>query len=204
MKRKNTTYLILIIILLLFLIHAGSYSQENNRSQTVKKYLRYGSFHIWDGFKEIVILKFFITNNEKVENKYIGFNIDIQLIHAQRKTLPDLVNRDFNIYKKAKKYQKLFQRKLNINGYYAVITGINYNGVAAKSSYSEICYIVIPEKIIKIKASGYKAFFMNGKDLWKEFYGSYRFDASNNYKTNFGSFKVISGMNDMVTYTVCL
>ena len=155
--------------------------------------LRYGTYKIWDGFKEHVDYSFNIKN----ELNNIFYTITINKISSE--SSKEVLNRIVHeIKSKNEIFHEYPQPPEVIYGLNAEIVRVNYK---EKSSFSdletkEIVLLANGKEVIAIVCYTFDQFFNNGLPIWQAFYRSFRTDHSQPYKLKFGSFVPPAGMED--------
>ncbi|MCL1910727.1 MAG: hypothetical protein FWG13_00775 [Leptospirales bacterium] len=195
-------------LLLIFLLLTGCASsfKGESRGNTMKRYLRYCTYEIWEGFEERLDYEFIIIPEN---GGYIS--IDLEELPKTDK-LDNLI--DLNIaehkaelkkYKKDKYFSDVQRNNIKIDGNPAVVVSYEFNEVYSKKERDfsrfleriENCYIKLKDKTLLLKGSTIvRSYNKIVKDLWEEFYKSYKADDSQGFKTNLGSFKWVNGFKD--------
>ena len=173
----------------------------------MKRYLHYCTYEIWDGFKENLGYKFKIITADG-EN-YIKIRVK-ELPKTDK--LDNLIDLDIAKHKaELKKYKKdeyfgeVYREKIKIGNNPAVIVSYEFNEMCKKDERDfnkflekrENCYIKLKDKTLLLEGSTYtKRYNKAVKDLWEEFYNSYKEDDSQAFRTNYGSFKWVNGLKD--------
>ena len=210
---------LLLALLLLAGCTSGSFKGES-RGNTMKRYLHYCTYEIWDGFKEFINYEFSIIedvshmNIEDINFRNINYiNISLEEFPPKDK-LDELI--DFEITKhkaELKKYRKdeyfseISREKIKIGDNSAVVVSYEFNEACKKGESDfnyylqkvENCYIKLKDKAVVIKGKTFSETYKGIQPLWEEFYRSYKSDMSQTLKTNYGSFKWVKGLKDNST-----
>ncbi|MCL1864760.1 MAG: hypothetical protein FWF73_03000 [Spirochaetes bacterium] len=196
---------LLLIFFLLTGCTSGSFKGES-RGNTMKRYLHYCTYEIWDGFKEYLDYRFMITPKG-------GGYISIMLKELPKTDkLDNLIDLDIAKHKaELKKYEydeyfgEVHREKIKIGNNPAVIVSYEFNKRRKKGEKdfneylrkAENCYIKLKDKTLLLEGSTFtKSYNKTVKDLWEEFYKSYKEDDSQAFRTNYGSFKWVNGLKD--------
>jgi hypothetical protein len=206
-NRKNIILLLCTSLILLFIINIlssnisrdiKSYFNGTSRGKTVKKYLRYGSYDIWEKFNVEYRYNFHVLKEEEDRDKSIGFFIRMNLSkfpggNITKEFLETIMRNDINeVNRNNAEFVDMFRKEISLDGNYAIVAGYKFEG----NEIAELCYIRNANQIIKLKADSLTPYFLNGKHIWEAFYKSYRKDLSQNYKTDFGSFMITEYCNE--------
>jgi hypothetical protein len=180
------------------------FKKGTNRGTTVKQYIRYGSFDIWEHFQMSERYMFGIKDLRDKDN--LGdVGITITVINRDEKTLHMIVEKDIAEQKEKWKkdeapYMKFEKKKeLTIQGNSAQLVHCEGSIEEKGSRYFnesiemyETCFIVISgNRVLKIKLDSFVHLYKPVKHLWEEFYTSFRTDHSQAYKITYGSFKLV-------------
>ncbi len=204
MKKYKIITVLSILILSGCLTKSDVSLKSESRGNTMKKYLHYCTYEIWDGFREDIRYNFVVVND-------INY-IDI-LLYEQPKTdkLDELIDIDILKHKvelKEKREDKYFgevnRKKIKVGDYPAVLVSYEINQVCKKGESDfkdylriiENCFIKLKDKTVVIKGNSFFGRFEPIKPLWEEFFMSYKPDQSQKLKTNYGSFKWVDGLQD--------
>ena len=173
----------------------------------MKRYLHYCTYEIWDGFKEYLDYKFKIVTEDRenylniiLEERPKTDNLDklIDLDIAKHKA-------ELKKYKKDEYFGEVYREKIKIGNNNAVIVSYEFNTNRKKDEEGfkfylkkvENCYIKLKDKTLLLEGSTYtKRYNKAVKDLWEEFYNSYKEDDSQAFRTNYGSFKWVNCLKD--------
>ena len=194
-----------LILLFLTGCTSGSFKGES-RGNTMKRYLHYCTYEVWDGFKEKLNYRFLI-------NPEGGGYIEINLKELPKTDkLDKLIDLDITKHKaeliesrKDEYFGEVHREKIKIRDNPAIVVSYDFNEVCKKDEKGfnaylekrENCYIKLKDKTLVIKGSTYsKRYNETVKDLWEEFYKSYKEDDSQVFRTNYGSFKWVKGLID--------
>ena len=204
---KNKWYILTMqLILLLSLMGCmGLLSKDESRGNTVKRYLHYCSYEIWDGFREFINYKFSLCVNE-------SYIMDIKLEELPKTDkLNELINVEIMKHKaklKENREDKYFgevrRNNIKIGDNPAVVVSYEFNRIYKKGESNfnfflkrvENCYIKLKDKIVVIRGDTLSRLSKEAQPLFEEFYKSYRPDLSQAFKTNYGSFKWVNGLED--------
>ena len=172
----------------------------------MKRYLHYCTYEIWDGFRENLNYRFKIILKS---GGYIKISLEER---PKTDKLDRLIDLDIAKHKaKLKKSRKdeyfgeVHRENLKIGNNPAVVVSYEFNELSKKGEKDfneylekrENCYIKLKDKILILEGSTYtKSFNKTVKDLWEEFYKSYKEDDSQAFRTNYGSFKWVNGLKD--------
>ena len=185
---------------------SGSFKGES-RGNTVKRYLHYCTYEIWDGFKEYLNYRFMISPKD-------GGYIEIVLEELPKTdNLDKLIDLDIAKHKAELKknrgdehfFGEVYREKIKIGDNSAIVISYEFNDRRKKGKEGfnfflqriENCYVKLKDKTLLLNGSTYtKDFDKTVKGLWEEFYKSYREDDSQAFKTNYGSFKWVNGLED--------
>jgi len=196
---------LLLLLLVLTACTTGSFKGES-RGNTMKRYLHYCTYEIWDGFIEDLNYSFVIQTER-------GPYIDIRLEELPKTDkLDKLIDLDIAKHKaelKRLKEDKYFgevhREKINIGDNSAIVISYEFSVVRKKGEEDfndslrriESCYIKLKDKTLVIKGSTFlKSYDKTVRDLWGKFYKSFREDDSQRFRTNYGSFKWVRGLED--------
>ena len=196
---------LLLAFLLLTGCTSGSFKGES-RGNTMKRYLHYCTYEIWDGFKESLDYRFEI---EAKNGNYISIALKE---FPKTDKLDNLIDLDIAKHKaELKKYEydeyfgEVHREKIKIGNNSAVMVSYEFNKVRKKGEKdfnkylrrAENCYIKLKDKTLLLEGHTFaKRYDETIKDLWEEFYKSYKDDDSQAFRTNLGSFKWVDGLKD--------
>ncbi len=197
---------LLFLLLVLTACTTGSFKGES-RGNTMKRYLHYCTYEIWDGFKESLNYSFAITTKE---GPYIRIRLE-ELPQVDK--LDKLIDLDITKHKaelissRKDKYffGEVHKENIKIGDNSAVVVSYEFNERRKKGTKDfddylekvENCYIKLKDKTLVLKGStSPESYDKTVKDLWEEFYKSYREDDSQGFRTNYGSFKWVKGLDD--------
>jgi len=102
-------------------------------------------------------------------------------------------------------FGEVYREKIKIGDNSAIVISYEFNDRRKKGKEGfnfflqriENCYVKLKDKTLLLNGSTYtKDFDKTVKGLWEEFYKSYREDDSQAFKTNYGSFKWVNGLED--------
>jgi len=194
---------LLFLLLVLTACTTSSFKGES-RGKTVKRYLHYCTYEIWDGFREFIDYKFFISGNTG------GLEVRLEELPKTDK-LNELIDMEIAKHKaelKMRKEDKYFgevrRNNIKVGDNSAVVISYEFNETCKKGEEEfndflervDNCYIKLKDKTIVIRGSTYSTLIKDALPLFEEFYKSYRPDQSQAFKTNYGSFKWVVGLRD--------
>jgi hypothetical protein len=191
---------------------------DENKGNTMKRYLHYCTYEIWDGFREFIDYKFYIFVNKSdieinVEELPSGIEIKLEELPKTDK-LNELIAMEIAKHKaelKERRRDKYFgemrKNNIKIGDNSAVVISYEFNEMRKKGEEKfnfflervENCYIKLKDKTIVIRGSTLAKSSKEAQPFFEEFYKSYRHDQSQAFKTNYGSFKWVNGLRDKST-----
>ena len=197
---------LLLVFLLLTSCTSGSFKGES-RGNTMKRYLHYCTYEIWDGFREDMNYRFLIKPESR---KYMTISLEKR---PKTDKLDKLIDFDTDKHKTeliSNRKDKCFfgevhREKIKIGDNPAIVVSYEFNGRRKKGEEefndflkrAENCYIKLKDKTLVIKGSTYcDSYNKTVKDLWEEFYKSYKEDDSQMFRTNYGSFEWVNGLKE--------
>ena len=184
---------------------SGSFKGES-RGNTVKRYLHNCTYEIWDGFIENLRYRFNIVRD--------GGYIEIRLEELPRTDkLDNFIDSDISKHKaklislREDKYffGEVHRKKIKIGNNSAIVMSYEFNERRKKGEKGfndslrriENCYIKLKDKTLVLKGSTFSLEYNKSvKNLYEEFYKSFREDDSQKFRTNYGSFKWVDGLED--------
>ena len=212
---------LLLLLLVLTACTTGSPKNENDESRgnTMKRYLHYCTYEIWDGFREFIDYKFNIlpniSNIIEVNLAKLPTGIEVRLNELPKTDkLNELIDIEIAKHiaelKRIKEYKyfgEVRRNNIKIGGNPAVVISYEFNGTCKKGESEfnyflkrvENCYIKLKDKTIVIRGTAYAESSKEVLLLFEEFYKSYKPDQSQAFKTNYGSFKWIDRLRDEST-----
>jgi hypothetical protein len=196
---------LLLSLLLLTSCTSGSFKGES-RGNTMKRYLHYCTYEIWDGFKEDLNYRFKIVTEN---GNYLKISLK-ELPKTDK--LDKLIDLDIAKHKaELKKYEydeyfsDVHRNNIKIEGNPAGLVSYEFSKTRKKGEEGfngslrkvENCYIKLKDKTLLLEGSTFtKSYDKTVKKLWEEFYKSYKEDDSQEFRTNYGSFKWVNGLFD--------
>jgi hypothetical protein len=205
MKKYKIITILLVLILTGCLTKSGTSVKSGTQSNVMKKYLHHCTYEIWAGFREYIRYNFLVVK----DRNYV--NIKLEELPKTDK-INELIDVDIARHKvelkkieEDKYFGEVHRKNIKIGDNQAVLVSYEFNGIRRKGESDfndslekvENCYIKLKDKTILIKGHTFHgAYSKLVKQQWEEFYKSYRPDQSQAVKTNYGSFKWVSGLTD--------
>ena len=168
--------------------------------------LRYGTYKIWDGFKEHADYSFDLIGCDKNIHDRDPFLVKIQFYRdSQAKNL--LQGKIQKIQDKKGDFNKDKEIHEVISGLDAIVERVSHRDdytilhlppteIDGLTEFTEFVALQTNENVILISCHAFKSSFEAILQTWQAFYRSFRTDQSQPYKLKFGSFVPPAGMED--------